>query len=41
MSIVVTLQSGLHMLYLGQRRTYFSKVNKVLLSKLIFLHFKR
>lgn len=41
MSIVVTLQSGLHMLYLGQRRSYFSKVNKVLLAKLIFQHFER
>lgn len=41
MSIVVTLQSGLHMLYLGQRRSYFSKVNKVLRAKLIFQHFER
>lgn len=40
MSIVATLQSGLHMLYLGQRRSYFSKVNKGL-AKLIFLHFER
>lgn len=40
MSIVVTLQSGLHMLYLGQGRSYFSKVNKVLLAKLIFQHFE-
>lgn len=41
MSIVVALQSGLHMLYLGQRRSYFSVVNKVPLNKLIFLHFER